>query len=396
MKHAAILDRLTGLGGEKWVVHERARALQAEGRDVILLTVGEPDVPAPQSLIDATCDAMRAGRTGYSNGRGEAALLQALSERYSARLGRQITPRQFLCFPGTQTALFAVLTGLTGPGTEVLVGDPMYATYEGLIRAAGADMVPVPLHPQAGFRMRAEDLAARLTPRSHAVLLNSPHNPTGAVLEARDIARIGALAREHDLWIITDEVYEELIHDGTAFASPLADPALADRVIVTSSLSKSHAATGFRSGWCAGPEALITRLLPLAETMLFGNQPFIADATATALRAPSPVAPGMRERLGQRAAMVARRLDGVGGLRVHRPQAGMFALVDVSATGQDGADFAMALLEETGVAVMPGSSFGATLPGWIRLGLTVPDAVLQSACDRIAAHAANTAPAVRA
>ena len=396
MKHAAILDRLTGLGGEKWAVHERARTLQAQGREVILLTVGEPDVPAPDSLIDATCDAMRAGRTGYSNGRGEAALLEALSERYSTRLGRPITSRQFLCFPGTQTALFAVLTGLTGPDTEVLVGDPMYATYEGLIRAAGAGMVPVPLRPQAGFRMRADDLAARLTPRCRAVLLNSPHNPTGAVLDARDIAEIGALAQAHDLWIIADEVYEELIHDGSPFASPLADPALADRVVVTSSLSKSHAATGFRSGWCAGPEALITRLLPLAETMLFGNQPFIADATAAALRAPSPVAPGMRERLRQRAQMVAGRLDGVGGLRVHRPQAGMFALVDVGATGQDGATFAMDLLERTGVAVMPGESFGATLPEWVRLGLTVPDDTLGTACERIADHMVGRMSAVRA
>lgn len=384
MTHAAILDHLSGLGGDKWEVHERARAMQDAGRDVTLLTVGEPDVPAPESLIDAACTAMRAGRTGYSNGRGEPALLEALAARYSARLGRPVGTDQFLCFPGTQTALFAVLMGLAGPDSEVLVGDPMYATYEGLIRASGARMVPVPLRPEAGFRMSADDISARLTPRSRVILLNTPHNPTGAVLRASDLAEIGALARERDLWIVADEVYEELIHGDIPFASALADPALEERVVIASSLSKSHAATGFRSGWCAGSREVCERLLPLAETMLFGNQPFIADATAAALSAPSPVAAGMRERLGRRARMVAERLGGAGGLRVHRPEAGMFALVDVRASGLAGDRFAAELLERTGVAVMPGTSFGETLTGWIRLGLTVPDDVLANACDAIA------------
>ncbi|MDP4032804.1 MAG: pyridoxal phosphate-dependent aminotransferase [Pseudorhodobacter sp.] len=387
MKYAAITERLTDLGGAKWEIHFRARAMQAAGQPVIELTIGEPDVPTPPELIATATRAMQAGRTGYSNGRGEPALLHALAARYTARRGRVIGSDQVMCFPGTQTTLFAVLMALVQADDEVLIGDPMYATYEGLIVATGATMVPVPLRPEYGFRIQPADIAARITPRSRLIFLNSPHNPTGAVLTRDDIAAIGRLAVAHDLWILCDEVYEELVFQGTNFASPLDDPALADRVIVACSISKSHAAPGFRSGWCVGPAAFAARLLPLSETMLFGNQPFIADMTAEAVAAPSPVASAMCTRFQRRAVLIAAKLDGVAGLRVNQPEAGMFALIDVRATGLDGEAFALGLLETAHVAVMPGASFGAGLAGWLRLSLTQDDAVVAEACDRIAAFA---------
>ncbi len=389
MKYASVTERLAGLGGDKWAVHAKARALKASGRKIIELTIGEPDVPTPPDLMEQAAKAMLAGRTGYSNGQGEAGLLAALAARYSARCGRNISPAQIMCFPGTQTVLYAVLTGLLDPGDEVLVGDPMYATYEGLIAATGAKVVPVPLRAEAGFRISAADIAARLTANSRVIFLNSPHNPTGAVLRATDLAEIGALARAHDLWIVCDEVYEEMIFEGVRFASPLDQADLAERVIVASSISKSHAAPGFRSGWCVGPEAFVARLLPLSETMLFGNQPFIADMTAAAVSAPSPIAGGMAQRFARRARLVADRLDGVAGLRVNRPEAGMFALVDLNAITKDDQAFALALLDRAGVAVMPGASFGAGLAGWLRLSLTQPDEVLETACARLAQFAAE-------
>ncbi|NUB46250.1 pyridoxal phosphate-dependent aminotransferase [Fertoebacter nigrum] len=396
MRYADITTRLSGLGGAKWAIHARARALAAAGRDVIELTIGEPDVPTPAALTEVAAAGMRAGRTGYSNGRGEPALVAALAARYSARRGRQIGADQIMCFPGTQTVLYAVLTGLVQAGDEVLMGDPMYATYEGVIAATGAAMVPVPLRPEHGFRMQAADVAARITPRSRVIFLNSPHNPTGAVLTRADIAAIGQLAVAHDLWIVCDEVYEDLVFEGVAFASPLDDPALAERVIVASSISKSHAAPGFRSGWCVAPAEFCQHLLPLSETMLFGNQPFIADMTAAAVAVPSPVAPGMCARFAARADLLVRRLDGVAGLRVHRPEAGMFALIDVRGTGLDSSSFAMDLLEQAGVAVMPGESFGAALHGWVRVALTQPDALIDAACDRIVAHVQASTTQARA
>ncbi len=387
MRYAPVTDRLAALGGARWALHARARALKAAGHEVIELTIGEPDVPTPPALVAVAAAAMAAGRTGYSNGRGEPGLTAALAARYSARRGRPFTPANVLCLPGTQTALFAVMAVMAGPGDEVLLGDPAYATYEGVIAAAGARMVPVPLRAGRGFRMDPADVAARITPASRVLFLNSPHNPTGAVLGAGDLAALGELAIRHDLWILADEVYEDLVFDEGRFASPLSDPRLAARTVAVASISKSHAAPGFRAGWAIGPEEFCTRALPLVETMLFGNPPFIADMAAAAVSAPSPVAPEMRARFAARAGIIAAALDGVAGLAVHRPEAGMFALVDVRAACPSGEHFARSLLEERGVAVMPGESFGPGLAGWLRLTLTQPDALTAEACTRIAAHA---------
>ncbi|WP_103258665.1 pyridoxal phosphate-dependent aminotransferase [Tabrizicola aquatica] len=389
MRYASVTDRLADLGGAKWAVHARARALKAAGEPIIELTIGEPDVATPEPMLEAAAQSMRAGRTGYSNGRGEPALVAALAARYSARRGREIGRDQIMCLPGTQTTLYAILRTLVEAGDEVLLGDPMYATYEGLISQTGATMVPVPLRPEHGFRMQVADVAARITPRTRVLFLNTPHNPTGAVLRAEDIRALGDLARAHDLWILSDEVYEDLVFPGVPFTSPLDFAELADRVVVASSISKSHAAPGFRSGWCVGPAEFCARLLPLSETMLFGSQPFIADMTALAVSEPSPVAAGMAERFARRAALIAQQLSGVNGLYVHRPEAGMFALVDVRATGLSGEAFALGLLDRQQVAVMPGESFGAGLSGWLRLSLTQPDELVIEATNRIAAHAAG-------
>lgn len=389
MRYASVTDRLAGLAGAKWALHARARAMKAAGEDIIELTIGEPDVPTPARFIEAASRSMAAGRTGYSNGRGEPGVVAALAARYSARRGREITRDQVMCLPGTQTVLYAVLRAMAETGDEVLIGDPMYATYEGLIAQTGAAAVPVPLRPEHGFRMQVADVAARITPRSRVLFLNTPHNPTGAVLRADDLRALGALAQAHDLWILSDEVYEDMVFPNVPFASPLDLPELAERTVVASSISKSHAAPGFRSGWCVGPAEFCARLLPLSETMLFGSQPFIADLTELAVSEPSPVAAGMVERFSRRAALLARVLDGVGGLRVHRPEAGMFALVDVRATGLTGEAFAQGLLDRHKVAVMPGESFGAGLQGWLRLSLTQPDDRTAEAANRIAAHAAS-------
>ena len=384
MKYADITQRLARLGGEKWSMHLQAKDLRAAGVPIIQLTIGEPDVPTPPELVAAATAAMNAGRLGYCNGRGEVPLLAALAARYSHRTGRAIDTEQIIALPGTQTALYAVFMALTQTGDEVLVGDPMYATYEGIIAATGAVTVPVPLRPEHGFRMQVADVEARITPRSRVLFLNTPHNPTGAMLTLADIIALGEIARAHDLWIISDEVYEEMIYDGVPFISPFDIAELADRVIVTSSISKSHAAPGFRSGWCVGPAEFSARLLPVAETMLFGNQPFIADMTALAISQPSSVASGMATRFARRAALIHQLLHGISGLAVHLPQAGMFTVVDIRATGLTGDAFCQKLLTDHHVAVMPGESFGASLAGWVRISLTQSDADITEACLRIA------------
>lgn len=383
MRFATVTDRLADLGSAKWAVHFRAREKRAAGHPVIELTIGEPDIPTPPVIVSSLVSALNAGRTGYSNGHGERGLLEALAARYTSRRGRAFRPDHFLCLPGTQTAIFLVMNTLVEVGDDVLVGDPMYATYEGVIRSTGANAVPVPLRPEFGFRLQASDVADRITDRTRVLFLNTPHNPTGAVLQREDLIELGKLARDHNLWIVSDEVYEDLIFPGVQFATPLDLPEIADRVVAASSISKSHAAPGLRSGWCVGPETFIRRALPLAETMLFGNQPFIADATKAALEHPSTVGADMAKRFSARAQTFFDALDGVKGLRVNRPEAGMFCLLDIRATGMSGEAFALALLDAENVAAMPGESFGASLSGWLRVSLTRPDDEIAEAARRI-------------
>ena len=389
MRYAEITERLGPLGGAKWEVHITARQRAAKGEDILFLSIGEPDASPPPEVIAAAKAGLDSGRLGYSNGRGEPALLAALAKRYSRRSGREITTRQIVAFPGTQTTLFAVMTALVGPGDEVIVGDPLYATYEGVIASTGASVVPVSLKPEHGFRMQAADVAEKITPATRVLFLNSPHNPTGSMLRRDELVALGVLAKAHDLWILSDEVYEELIFGNAPFVSPFDLEDLAERVICAASISKSHALPGFRSGWCVGPEEFTARLLPVAETMLFGNQPFLADATALAVSSPSPIARGMAARFAHRAAILHERLDGRFGLMVNRPEAGMFALVDVRATGLSGEAFAWGLLDDEKLAVMPGESFGVALSGWLRLALTVPDDLVEEAARRILRHAAR-------
>jgi arginine:pyruvate transaminase len=382
MRFASITSRLASLGGEKWALHAEMRRRIAAGSPIIELTIGEPDTPPPPPVIDAAIASLRAGNTRYTGGRGIRSVIDAIARKYTKRAGRTITPDNILYFPGTQTALYAVMTGLVEAGDEVLVGDPFYATYEGVIRSTGADLVPVPLAPERGFHLTVEALEQALTPRCRVLLLNSPHNPTGATLSREEIDAIVAFCARRDLTIVSDEVYESMVY-GVAFASPFDTPEGAPRTIAVSSISKSHMLPGFRAGWCVGPAEFIAALLPISETMLFGAQPFLQDGAAHALDNEFEECRFMVESFGARAALVTEALSNCPGISCVRPEGGMFAMVDVSGTGLDGDAFAWRLLDDEKVGVMPGSSFGAGAKGFIRLSLSRDSADLREACARI-------------
>ncbi|MEL6783404.1 MAG: pyridoxal phosphate-dependent aminotransferase [Pseudomonadota bacterium] len=384
---APMAQRLASLGSERWAVHFEARRRVAAGEDIIELTIGEPDVPTPSALVETAAQAMRDGRTGYAGGRGEPGLLAAIARHYTKRSGRTVTPENVLALPGTQAALTVAMMTLVSEGDEVLLPDPYYATYEGVVRASGAQFVSVPMDAENGFHLTADYVEAAITPATKVLLLNSPHNPTGAVLTRQEITGIGAVCAKHDLWIVSDEVYESLIFHGQ-FASPFDQADLARRTLVTSSISKSHAAPGFRSGWMVGPEWVLNAAQGIAEALLFGNQPFIADMTEHAMGDGGEAALAMRANYMRRISLLAKIFEKSEKLTPLLPEAGMFMLVDVSATGLDGNSFAEGLLD-AGVAVMPGGSFGAQAKPFIRLSLTVPDEVLVEGANRICAFAAG-------
>jgi arginine:pyruvate transaminase len=389
MKYANITDRLASLGSEKWAVHIEGRQRAARGEKVIFLSIGEPDLPPPEAVLDVARKNIRHGRLRYAGGQGEPVVLDALSRFYTRQTGRPISPMQFLFLPGTQTALaFAFLT-ILNVGDEVLLLDPYYATYEAVITAPGGIPVPVPLDPDRGFHPDIAAMERAITPRTRAILLNSPSNPTGAVFTPDEIEAISALAKKHDLWIVSDEVYATQIHGNHVFSSPFYDKSMEERTIVVSSISKSHAVPGFRCGWIAASEEFCARALPVSETMLFGSQPFLGDALAHALDEEFEETAAMRKAYLSRAKALVKGLQNCPGVKASVPEGGMFVMVDVRGTGLSGDAFARKLLADKGVVTMPGESFGRGGAGHLRVALTVDEATMTEAARRITEVAAS-------
>ena len=240
MKFAKVTERLNGLGSEKWAVHIEGKRRAELGEPMIFLSIGEPDAPPPAAILDEANRQMRAGRLRYAEGRGEANTRRALARVYTRQTGRTIGDDQFIFLPGTQTALYAAMMAVVEVGDEVLMADPYYATYEGVIAAAGGIPVPIKVDPDHGFHLKAADLEKFITPRTRVLLMNTPSNPTGAVFTRSEIEKIGKVCEEHDLWIISDEVYATMTYGNTVFSSPFDVPELEKRTIVVSSSAISE------------------------------------------------------------------------------------------------------------------------------------------------------------
>lgn len=382
MEFAALTEQLMGLGMGRWAIHHRAVQLSREGRDVVFLSIGEPRVATPEAIVDVAVDSLRKGRTKYAIGRGEPQLLEVLAARYTERSGRPVGTDQVTFFPGSHTALYALCQTLLEAGDQILVPEPFYAAYEGIIRASRAGIVPVALSPDNHFHLEIAALEAAVTPQCKVLLLNNPHNPTGAVLAPDRVRQVAEFAARHDLWLISDEAYEHHIYDGE-FLSPFDIVEHADRTAVIASVSKSHAMTGWRCGWAVGSPDLLERLIAVSEAMMFGAQPFLQDATAFALTHEFAELDAMIADYGRRARTVAAALAESQAVACHMPESGIFVMVDVRATGMSGEEFASRLLEEKSVATMPGESFGTSAEGHIRLSLTATDEAIAIGCARI-------------
>ncbi len=382
MKFAPITDRLAGLGAAKWAVHAEGLRRAVLGEEIILLSIGEPDLPPPASVINKAASAMRQGRTRYAHGQGEPETLIAIAKHLSTRSGFLVTPELVLYTAGTQNGLCTALLTLVQVGDEVLVPDPYYATYEGLVAASGATFVPVETLPEDNFHVTAQAIENAITLRTKVLLLNTPSNPTGAVLSMSEIDAIGEVCKRHDLWIICDEVYAEMTYDAP-FCSPFDRPHLRDRTLAVSSISKSHALPGFRAGWVACHQDVIPRLTLVAEAMLFGSQPFIEDALAVALNEKHPEVGRLRLAFRERAETLIKSFAESKAISARMPEGGMFIMLDVRKTKLSGEEFAWQLLNQHNVSVMPGESFGNGGAGHIRIALTVESEILKDACDRI-------------
>jgi len=382
MRYSRLTERVAGRGAGAWAIHIEARRRHEAGDDVIVLTVGDPDQHPPEAVIEATVAALRGGRTGYSGILGFPAVREAIAARVARRSGQACTADNIAIVPGAQGGLYVAFQCLAGPGDEVIVGEPAYATYEAVLGASGAKMVTVPLRPEAGFHPDLDAIARAVTPRTRAIWVNSPHNPTGAVMTRDEMEAVAALCRRQDLWLVSDEVYEDL-----AFARPHAGawslPGMADRTVVISSLSKSHALPAFRFGWLVGPPTLMQHLFNLLLCMTYGSPAFIQDGALAALRQELPEVAELREDYRRRAGKMSAMLADAPGCRVTPPEGGMFVLLDVRGTGLGSAEFAMRLLEREAVAVLPCDGFGPSAAGHLRIALSAPEARLAEAGSRI-------------
>ena len=319
MRFSPLVDRIGGAGSKVWELHNRATRDFAEGRDVIVVSAGDPDFDTPAPIVDSLVASLKQGRTHYTPAPGEPELRQAVAAHHQRTTGQEVGAEQVVIVPGTQCGLFTSLQCAVGPGDEVIVPDPMYATYAATVGASGAQLVPVITHPSRNFHLDPADIAAAITPRTRALLLNTPNNPTGAVLSRDELLALTALCQEHDLWLISDEVYATLAYSGPHI-SPCSLPGMAERCITLNSLSKSHAMTGWRMGWVVGPPTFAQHMDNLTQCLLYGCPPFIQDAAVQALSQDFEELDEMQQTFLRRRDVVLERLAQLPELSCHTPE----------------------------------------------------------------------------
>ena len=374
------MRELGGDGADAWLIHYAALAARERGEDAIILSVGDPDLATPEAVVARAVEALHAGDTHYTPVRGRMALRTAIAEQHYRRCGQLVNPEQVVVLSGAQNALMVALLCLSETGDEVLSLDPMYPTYPATLEASGARVIRVPLNPQNGFRFDLDAMRRAITPRSRVLTFATPGNPTGLILSEEDLAGIADVAREHDLWIIADEVYAGLAPGGSV---PSLARKLPERVVTIGSLSKTHAMCGWRLGWMVGPRELIDHTENLVLCMLYGLPGFIQEAAVTALGIAGEAEQRAREYCDRRAALMLEHMQGIPGISALVPQAGMFMLLDVRGTGLQGRSFAEGLFREQRVSVIPGDAFGTQTLGFVRVGFATEEALIVEACRRM-------------
>ncbi len=377
---------------DAWDLLYRARRMEAEGKPVINLTIGDHDIKTDRAILDAMHQSAVNGNLGYAPIFGPRALREAIADRVTTQTDTVTSADEVVVTAGGQAAIFAAMTAVLDPGDACVVLDPYYATFDATVRAVAADAILVPTLADADFQPDADLIEAALTPSCRALLINTPNNPTGAVYTRARLEAVAELCRRRDLWLISDELYASQVHEGV-HVSPRDLPGMAERTIVIGSFSKSHAMTGARVGWIVGPRELVDCIGDLALTSTYGIPGFIQDAALFALTECAHIEEDIALRYKRRRDIALTSLGNGPGVRVTPPQGGMYLMLDIRETGVDGTTFATQMLEEFGIGIMPGESFGAAAAGHLRIALTAKEDELERAMKGIARHAAHLAAA---
>ena len=372
----------------------KARAMRAEGVEVIALTIGEPDFASPPHAIEAAHQAALRGETKYPPQDGVPALKQAIQRKFKRDAGMDVALDEIMVANGGKQVIFDALMATVDPGDEVIIPAPYWGAYPLMTTVIGGEPVIVTCPQNNGFKLRPEDLEAAITPRTKWLMLNSPNNPTGTAMTADELRALGeVLLRHPHVWIMSDDMYEHLVYDAPHATMAVAEPRLKDRVLTVSGVSKTYAMTGWRIGFAAGPKALIKAMVNMQGQISAGVSTIGQAAAAAALDGPQDAVPEMQAAYRRRRDLVVDALNQAPGIQCHRPEGAFYVYPNVAGVLgkttpagkrlETDEDFALALLEEKHVALVHGKAFG--MSPYVRISYATDDASLAEACKRIIA-----------
>lgn len=378
-----IAERMGRLGMETaFDVLNQARALEAQGKKIIHLEIGEPDFDTPAPITAAAIEALQQGHTHYGPSQGLPELREVIAAEASATRGTDFAPSRVVVTPGAKPIMFHTMLALAQEGDEVIYPDPGFPIYRSMIDFSGARGVPLVLREELDFGIDLDELRSKITPRTNLLILNSPHNPTGGVVPPAQLEEIAKLAVEHDFWVLSDEVYRRILYEGS-HVSIASFPGMKERTIILDGYSKTYAMTGWRLGFAIAPEALVPHFVKLVNNDASCTASFIQRAALACARA-EPEVEKMVGEFARRRKLVVEGLNAIEGIACRWPAGAFYAFPNVTAVGMPSKEFAHHLLHEAGVAVLSGTAFGPAGDGYLRISYANSLPNLQEALRRIA------------
>jgi len=379
-----LADRMNRLGTETaFEVLVKAKALEAEGRNIIHLEIGEPDFDTPQNIKEAAVKALHNGYTHYGPAAGLPQLREAIAEETSRTRGIPVEPSNVVVTPGAKPIMFFSLLACINEGDEVIYPNPGFPIYESVINFIGAKAVPIPLREEMEFRFDLDELRHLITARTRMIVLNSPHNPTGGVLTEEDLQEIARLAQEHDLIVLSDEIYRRIIYDGYSHKSIASIPGMQERTIILDGFSKTYAMTGWRLGYGVMPVELAERIAQLQINSNSCTASFTQMAGVEALQGPQTAAEEMVKEFLRRRNVIVDGLNSIPGFRCLKPHGAFYVFPNITGTGKTSRELADYLLHEAGVAALSGTAFGVYGDGFIRFSYANSVDNIKEALQRI-------------
>jgi aspartate/methionine/tyrosine aminotransferase len=363
-------------------VAARARALEAQGRPIIHLEIGEPDFDTPTHVRQEAQRALDEGYTHYSNSTGILELRQAIAEYAGRNRGLKFDPANVVVTPGAKPIMFYAIMALVEEGEEVIYPNPGFPIYESMINFLGGTAVPLQLSERNDFRIDLDELERKVSDKTRLIIFNSPHNPTGGVLTRDDLKAIAEFAVRHDIMVLADEIYSEIVYEGEHHTI-LSFPGMEERTILLDGFSKTFAMTGWRLGYGIFPPEMIPHVSRLIINSVSCTSTFSQRAAIAALNGPREEVDAMLKAFGERRELVYEGLNKIPGLRCNRPAGAFYAFPNITDTGMQSRAYADYLLTEADVAVLPGTSFGAYGEGYIRISFANSADNLREAMRRI-------------